>query len=67
MNKAEAVAYIQAQTVCAMAEIEAMKAENHWCEKSSQSLTYTPQDFRAVCDHYGIHHNAVLTTFGEAT
>lgn len=61
MNNAEAVAYIQAQCVCAQAEIESMKAHDR-----SSDERYTEDAYLQVPIKYGLHHNAVLGLFQES-
>ena len=63
MTPEQSAAFVFANGVAAMAEIEAMKAENRQREIGE---AYGREDFLAVIDQYGIHHNAVLSTFQEA-
>mgnify|MGYP007083499317 CR=1 FL=1 len=60
MDQAARVAFIHAQTVCAMAKIEGMKAENLARLAAGNSLAYRERDFLAVPDQYLIGHNAVI-------
>lgn len=60
MDHVAKVAFIQAQTVCAMAEIEAMKAANRVRQDQGYSDAYGEDDFRQVPDNFGIGHNAVI-------
>jgi len=48
MTREQGIAFIQAQTVCAMAEIEAMKAENERCKCELTHPSYSESDFTAV-------------------
>lgn len=66
MTKNEAVAYIQAQSVAALCEIESMKAANTERQDQGYALAYDEEAFLAVIDRYGISHNAVLITFQGA-
>lgn len=66
MTRSEAVAYVQAMTACALAEIEGMKAENTQREKSGYSPAFVFDDFSAVIEKYGIHHNAVIGLFQQS-
>jgi hypothetical protein len=66
MTNSQAASYIFAQAVAAQAEIEAMKAANAHREMQGYSQAYGEDAFAAVVDKYGISHNAVLTTFGNA-
>jgi hypothetical protein len=63
MNKDEAVAYVQAQTACAMIECEAMKAENQQRAHQGYSPAYSQGHFMALAPRYGIDHNSVLLLF----
>ena len=63
MTPEQSAAYIHAQAVAALAEIEAMKAENWMREMKGHTIAYGEEEFLAVIDKYGIHHNAVLMTF----
>ena len=64
MTPEQSAAYVYAQSVCALAEIEAMKALNMQRAACGHSMAYVEEAFLAVIDKYGISHNAVLTTFG---
>ena len=64
MTPEQQAAYVYAQSVSALAEIEGMKAENMQREVLGYSMAYDADTFFAVIDKYGISHNAVLTTFG---
>lgn len=66
MNRAETVAYVQAQSACALAEIEAMKAENSYRASCGNNIAYGEDAFLAVIEKYGIHHNAVMKLFQDA-
>ena len=66
MDKDQKVAYIQAQSVCALAELEMMKAQNHWCDQYDHiPRQYDADDFERIPEKYGLHHNQILTLFGE--
>jgi hypothetical protein len=60
MDHAARVAFIQAQTVCAIADIEAMKATNRRRRLEGGPDYYKAADFRAVPDKFGLGHNAVI-------
>jgi hypothetical protein len=66
MNTAEAIAYIQAQTICALAEIEGMKAANAHRLSLGMTIAYDENAFFDVPNKYGIHHNAVLELLQSA-
>lgn len=54
------VAYVQAQTACAMIEAMGMRAENEACRAMNETPVYLKKDFDAVIEKYGIHHNATV-------
>lgn len=64
MTNEQKAAFINSQVACAMADIEAMKAENQHREMQGKSQAYGAEDFFAIPDRYGISHNAVLQFFG---
>jgi len=66
LNKNQTTAYVLAQTACALAEIEGMKAENMQRAVLGQSMAYDEAAFQAVIERYGIHHNGVITMFNSA-
>lgn len=59
MTPEQKAAYIMAQTACAIAEIESMKAANWMREDQGYTIAYGEEAFAAIPDKYGIHHNAV--------
>lgn len=62
MTPEQQAAYIIAQAACAMIEVAGMQAEDRAWEK----LGFNPhggEEYRAVIEKYGIHHNAVITLF----
>lgn len=65
MNHAARVAFIHAQCVCAMARIEAMKAENQHRLSLGHSIAYDAGAFAAVETEYMIGHNAVIEYLRE--
>lgn len=72
MTPEQAAAFVIAQAACATAEIEAMKRGNMDAEHARLKTgapefpPYGADDFRAVIEKYGIHYNAVLSTFQAA-
>ena len=66
MTPDQVAAFIQSQTVCALAEIEAMKAENRMRQIQDKSPAYDETSFRAVPAEFGIEHNDVVGMFREA-
>lgn len=65
MTKEQKVAYVFAQSVSALAEIEGMKALNKEREAKGYALAYGEDAFFEVPNKYGIHHNAVVSLFHE--
>lgn len=65
MRGEEKVAYVNAMTACALAEIAAMQAANAHMAIIGEGPVYDAQHFRDVPDRFGIHHNAVLSLFHE--
>jgi len=63
MTPEQKAAYVFAQAVCAIGEIEGMKALNSEREHKGCALAYDEEAFLKVSEKYGIHHNAVLTIF----
>ena len=66
MNSAENVAYIHSQCICALAEIEGMKAENELRRMAGESPAHGEQAFMQVPAKYGIYGNAVISLFQSA-
>lgn len=63
MTNGQRAAYVFAQTVCALAEIEGMKAENMQRQFKGEAMAYDEAAFVGVIDKYGIHHNGVIECF----
>lgn len=63
MTDEQKAAYVFAQAVCAMAEIESMKAANMERDAQGASMAYDEAAFLAVIEKWGIHHNGVLGQF----
>ena len=63
MTPEQKAAYVFAQAVCAMAEIEGMKADNAMVALRDGYPMYVLDDFNRVIEKYGIHHNAVIGTY----
>lgn len=67
MTPDQAAAYIHAQAVAAQAEILGMHWQNVKREHSMKEPAYNEAHFKEVIEKYGIHHNAILTTFENAS
>lgn len=65
MTREEKVVYIIAQSICAAAELQAMRAANTAATAAGQPPPWDPDSFRRIPETYGIHHNAILTYFQE--
>ncbi len=65
MDIDQKVAFIQSQTVCALAEIEGMKAENQQRVCRGEYPSYTAEEFFAVPGKYGMAHNDVVMFFKD--
>lgn len=63
MTPEQAAAYIISQSVCAIAQIEAMKVANVESLARAEILVYDEAAFFAVQDTYCIGHNAVIGFF----
>jgi hypothetical protein len=66
VNAEQAAAFIYSQTVCALAEIEAMKIANVERAMDNYSPAYDEDAFRAIPEKYGIGHNATIRMLLEA-
>lgn len=58
-------AFINAQSACAIAEIQGMVAENQKRLALGYSIAYDMDAFMAVQDKYMIGHNAVIAYLGD--
>jgi hypothetical protein len=65
MTPEQKAAYIFAQSVCALAEIEGMKALNMYRDSRGETIAYDDNAIMSVIDKYGIHHNGVCKFFFE--
>jgi hypothetical protein len=63
MTDEQKVAFINAQTACALAEIAGMQAENSHRAANGNSVAYGDEAFFAIPDKYGIGHNTVVALF----
>lgn len=63
MNEEQKAAFIQAQSVCALAEIESMKAANRSRQARGLSDAYGEAEFLAVPDNHQIGWNSVIAFF----
>lgn len=63
MTKDEAVAYLNAQSTCALIEMNGMIAENISRQDQGKSLAYSEKEFNDLILRYGISHNQVIEFF----
>lgn len=66
MTKEQAAAYVFAQAVSALAQIESMKAANAEREGRGESLAYPEDAFASVPDNYCLGHNSICQLFEDA-
>jgi hypothetical protein len=65
MTSEQKAAYIYSQTVCALAEIEGMKAANEQKAYDGFGPTYREKDFMAMIVKWGISPKTVSEFFKE--
>ena len=65
MTDEQRAAFVMSQSACALIEAMGMHAENMQREQRGMAMAYNDTAFLDLVNRYGIHHNAVLTTFGE--
>lgn len=65
MTPEQKAAYVFAQSVCAIAEIEGMRIANREREAHGHAFAYDEKAFLDVPNKYGIHHNTLMGLFHE--
>lgn len=60
MTELEKVAYLQAQTACAIITALGMLSENLWKLKIGETSCYSEEAFTNLLTEFGLHHNAVI-------
>ena len=65
MNKEGMLVFVKSQIVCAMIELEAMKAANHYREMRGEVFAYGETAFMSLINKYGIGHNTVIETLNK--
>ena len=65
MDNMQKATYVISQSVCALAKIEGMKAENMNRQIRGESMAYTDKDFFSVIHEYAIDHNPLLKFFSD--
>jgi len=63
MTDEQKAAYVFAQAVAALSEVEGMKAENMQREVLGQAMAYRRIDFQGVVEEYGLDHDTVTALF----
>jgi len=66
MTKNESVVYVFSQSVCALIELEGMKAENKDRESRQESLAYTEDNFLELERKFCIGYNDIIKVFKDA-
>lgn len=61
MTEEMRIAYIQAQTVAANIELQAMLAKNAERASAGMAAAYDEAAIYALIGEYGLHHNAVIS------
>ena len=59
MTDDQNTAYVLSQIACAVIEAMGMQAENQQRAHRGEAMAYRENDFNALIEKYGIHHNAV--------
>lgn len=67
MDQAARIAYVQAQTICALAEIEGMRAANAIAMWNLQPPPHDKAAFDEVPGKYQLHHNQVVSFLAYGT
>lgn len=65
MTEEQNAAYVSSQSACALIEAMGMVAENTHRQQCGKIIVYGEEAFNALINKYGIHHNAIVTTFGD--
>jgi hypothetical protein len=65
MTSEQSAAYVYANSVAALVELEAMKAANFERQLNNESLAYNENTIAEIIQKYGIHHNAILSLFSQ--
>lgn len=63
MTSKEKIAYLNAQTMAATIELEAMLAENDHRQMMRLAPAYMEHHFLNLIEKYGLHSNAILKLF----
>ena len=60
MDEAARAAFINSQTACMLAELEAMKRLNKMHDIIGRPPAHLPYEFEALADRFGLGHNTVV-------
>lgn len=63
MTDEQKAAFVMAQAACVNAMVAAYQAVNDNKRHLGQPPVYGKQDFEALIEQYGVHHNAVVGMF----
>lgn len=65
MTEEQKAAYVFAQAIAALVELESMKAANLMREMQGKSIAYGEEEFLALIEKWGIHNNAMISLFHD--
>jgi len=60
MDETQRAAFVISQSICCMAEMEAMKAENDARARRGYTQAFTSNQFMELPDKYGLGHNTII-------
>lgn len=63
MTPEQKVAYTQGMVACLLSELESMKAANFYADQRGEEAPHKPDEFMALPNKYGVHHNALIELF----
>lgn len=66
MNEAQRAAFLNAQTACALIEMNGMVSINIAARIQGAPMVHSGKDFTDLIDKYGIGHNAAITTLAAS-
>lgn len=66
MTPEQAAAFVNAQAVAAVAEVQGMVAENQHRMACGNSIAYGEEAFAEIEGKYGLGHNTVCRLFADA-
>lgn len=60
MDQHARAVFLTTQAACMQAEMAAMQERNMRDREAKRPASHVPEDFEALCDQYGLGHNAVI-------